>query len=319
MRQFFIVAVCLLTAGCIATDLELTSRQLYQFPNATFIENLGVRPNGHLLLNTFDNGCVFTINPSEAHPLPEVIAQLPGATGVTGIAELAPDVFALSGGVLNETTRRFLNGSAAIFTLDFRRQPWPAIETVAQVPDTESLNGMARLPLHPHVVLSLDSVRGRVFRTDTRTGTVDVAFQDPMLGVGNVTAPGALGANGIKIHRDSLYFTSSMLQLFGRIKISPKGDMVGKIEELVAPPESMKMAYDDFAMTRGGVSYATGHPSSLAKIMPNGKQVLVKGDFFLGEPTSAALSRNENKLYVVTGGQVVDGTAQGGQILEYYL
>ena len=328
MRVSLPSAICFLfQAWSLVPFCVSGNRQIYQFPNATFIENIAVRPNGHLLLDTFDQGRVYSIDPAATNPKPYIIAQLPAATAIGGIAQIEPDVFAVCGGILNQTTRRLLEGTAKIFLLDLREcgtqpsQSCAAVDTVATVFDTESLNGMTALPQYPQTVLTVDSVGGRIFRTNTVTGYVDVAFQNDNLAIGKDSPPGALGGNGIKIYGGHLYFTNSMLQLFGRIPITATGEPTGEVATIVSG-KSIKVAYDDFAITSAGISYVAGHPSTLVRITQNGEQDIISNEsdsVTLLEPTSVALSVDEKKLYVVTGGTITDGIARGGQVVEFLL
>ncbi|KAK2684497.1 hypothetical protein QWA68_016520 [Fusarium oxysporum] len=302
-----------------------TTRELFHFPNATFIENIAVRPNGHLLLNTFDNGRMYTIDPSAPHITPQVAAQLPDVASLTGITEIAPDVFAVSGG--NPVgSYSFQEGSLKVFVVDFVKgkkshgKQTPVVKKIADVPNTEILNGMTHLPKHPHIILTADSVQGRIFRVDTKTGAVDIAFGDQKLAAGKDSSP-PLGVNGIKIYDDYMYFTNSAQQFFGRIKITAKGDRAGDIEEIVTVADR-SMAYDDFAMARDGTAYVGTHPSYLSKITPDGKQTILVGADnreILFAPTSAALSRDERKAYVITEGASTMGGVNGGQVVEVTL
>lgn len=302
------------------------TREVFHFSNATFIETIAVRPNGHLLLDTFDNGRMYTIDPSAQHAIPHLVAEFPGVSGLTGIVEVAPDVFAVSGGRLNPATYRMEKGSARIFLISFGcgsspGKDSPTVAIVADVPDTELLNGMTSLPKYPHVILSADSVEGLIYRIDTSTGVVDIAFRDEKLGFPSNTTLVPLGVNGIKVHDDYLYFSNSAQQLFGRIKITPEGDRAGEVEEIATVPNTTG-AYDDFAVAKDGTAYVTLHPFTVVKITPDGKQTAIAEDtdstvFY--DPTSAALSRDGRKLYVVSGGAVLSGGTSGGQVVEVHL
>lgn len=304
-------------------DVGPSIRQLYEFPYSIFLENLTVRPNGHLLINTFDDARIFGLDPSTQNILPTVVAQLYGVTAGSGIVQVAPDVFVTSGGILNVTTGRTQKGSAKIFLLEpIKDEPSFSVSTIAAVPDTESLNGMVSLPLHPRTVLSVDSLEGRIFRINTSTKDIDVVFQHPMLGLGNFTMPGALGGNGLKIHDGYLYFTNSIQQFFGRIKIEPDGSVTGGIEEILSFAGLNQLRFDDFAITKTGDSYIAAHPNTLVKVSRDGNETLITGDdnnLTLLDPTSAALSRDEKKLYLITAGSLANGTTTGGQIVELQL
>ncbi|VUC25179.1 unnamed protein product [Clonostachys rosea] len=307
-------SVLLLGAAHLTGALQV--RQLYQFPEATFIENIAVRPNGHLLLNTFANASTYTLDPNAEDPTAELIAQVPGITGLTGIAEVAKDVFAVSGGISDVANYAFEAGTAQIAIVSFKKcekDGKPTVKTVAKGGNTTMLNGMTALPKHPHIVLHAGSKEGNIFRTNTATGTFDIAFQDEKLGVSaNASVP--LGINGLHVHGDYLYFTNSAQQFFGRVKITETGDRAGDIEEIAhVGTVSGGAAYDDFSLARDGTAYIGLHPHFLVKVTTDGEQTVLvddSGDIVLAGPTSTALSKDEKTVYVVTGGT---SEASGGK------
>lgn len=330
MRWLLFTALGLLEAVSAALpprSLCSTTRQLYQYPNFTFIENIAVRPNGHLLLDTFDDAKMYTLDPSQPNPETRLVAQPAGVDALTGIAEVAPDVFAVTGGMLNITSFSFVLGTGKVFLVDFRSckapSDKPTVQHIASIPDANILNGMVALPAYPHIILSVESVAGLLYRIDTSTGRVEVAFQDDKLGLGNGPLFTPLGANGIKIHGHYLYFANSNQKFFGRVKITARGDRAGDIEEIVGAPNPTVNTYDDFAMSRDGTAYVSLHDSYLTKITPSGKQTIIAGGesaaVKLYGPTSAALKRDEKVVYVCTGGTTINGTVEGGQILEVRL
>ncbi|CAM1509888.1 Fc.00g002230.m01.CDS01 [Cosmosporella sp. VM-42] len=328
MREFLTTVVGFLA---VAAAHKPTSRQLFQFPNATFVENIAVRQNGTLLLNTFDNGRMYSLDPSDQNPVAHFVAQFPNVTALTGIAEVAPDVFAVSGGMLNMATFSFDVGTAKIFLVDFRGcgktsdgVESPSIKHAASIPDATILNGMVSLPKSPHIILSVDSAKGLLYRINTKTGSVEVAFEDEGLGIDSGSIHVPLGANGINIHKNYLYFANSNQAFFGRIQISANGDRAGNVEKIVSvpDPDAAGESYDDFAISHDGTAYVSLHTSYLAQITPDGKQTLIAGGdngVPLYDPTSAALSKDGKKVYFTTGGTTVNGNVEGGQVVEVLL
>ncbi|KAF7559706.1 hypothetical protein G7046_g4447 [Stylonectria norvegica] len=322
MHQVFTTALLgLLAHSSAANYVEPQSRQLYQFPNATFLENIAVRTNGHLLLNSFTKGNMYTLNPLDKNPVPSVAVTVPGVDGVTGIAEIAHDVFAVTGGLAGTEQYAFQNGSFKVFLVDFNHRS-PVIKTVASVPNAVLLNGMAALPSHPHIILSAESKTGIIYRINTNTGAVDIAFQDEKLTLGSGTVTVPIGINGMKISRGYMYFSNSNQRFFGRVKIHADGSRAGAIEKITDEPANT-LAFDDFAIAKDGNTYIAMEPSNVAKIDCHGKlTVLVGGDgsTALYTPTSAALSKNEKWLYIATAGSAgaapsgQDGVVRGGQI-----
>jgi hypothetical protein len=310
----FVPSILLLGAAHLTGAVQV--RQLYQFPEATFIENIAIRSNGHLLLNTFANASTYTLDPSTDSPKAELIAQVPGITGLTGIAQVAHDVFAVTGGISDIANYAWEAGTAQTAIINFKKcekNGKPTVKTVAKGGNTTMLNGMTALPKHPYIVLHAGSKEGNIFRTNTATGAFDIAFHDEKLGF-SAGAPVPLGINGLHVHGDYLYFTNSAQQFFGRVKITDKGDRAGDIEE-IARVETVPggAAYDDFSLARDGTAYIGLHPHFLVKVTPDGKQTVLvddSGDIVLAGPTSTALSKDEKTVYVVTGGT---NEASGGR------
>lgn len=322
MRSLARFVAGVLGAGQLAQAVQV--RQLYQFPDQRqFIENIATRLNGELLFTTFDDGRLYALDPLAKDPRPRVVAQVPDVTGLTGIVEIAPDVFAVSGGINNLTDVSMVEGSAKIVTVDFNKLmagATPTVKTMVRIPNTRMLNGMARLPYRPHVLMSADSKNGRIFRTDYfGGGKYDVAFQDDKFTPGKAPKLVPLGINGVKIVGIWMYFTNSERQAFGRIQITEFGLRNGPVTEIARLPASSGLVPDDFCILGDGTAYVATHPNSVLKILPGGKwTVLVGGDSAvkLNGPTSTVLARDGKTLYVVTAGGI-DG--KGGQVVAVTL
>lgn len=296
------------------------SDQIFQFETRVFIENVAVRPNGDLLLTTFDQAKLYNLNLRRTQPLATVIAQPANINALTGIVEIAPDVFAFNGGIL-AASFVFERGSMGVYVMD-AGQPDHPVRLVASIPDSAGLNGMVSLPDLPHIVLTPDSATGRVFRIDTATGAVDVAFEDVLLGKSNDTSRVPVGANGFKMVGSYLYFTNSGQGLLGRVKLNEQGDKMGDIEIITTTDVTATAAFDDLAVTSCHVAYVTKHPKYIMKITPGGTQeVILGGDnsTVLLNPTSAVLGRKEGVVYIVTAGDVANPNGKGGQVVKLSL
>ncbi|PQE24171.1 Six-bladed beta-propeller protein [Rutstroemia sp. NJR-2017a BVV2] len=293
--------------------------QIFEFQDDTFIENIHVRANGKLLLTTLSTGSLLTLDPNAATPSPVSVANLTGSTGLTGMATIGSNTYAVSGGV--HSLFAFANNSMSVYVVSI-----PANSNTGTVLDqipvlnTEMLNGMAALPANPHIVLSVDSIGGRIFRINTISKNVDIAFSDPSLGPGN-NALVPLGANGLKIRNGYLYWANSGQGTFARVKINSDGSKAGNVQVIatLSGTISVTNAYDDFAFDNDGNAYVALHSYSVVKITPSGKQTTYVGggnSTFFKEPTSAALSNDGSFIYVSTGGTVLDGVTYGGQVIQ---
>jgi hypothetical protein len=322
MRAAPIIALAGISCAS-AVSAAVGTRLVYQFPNSTFIENVAIRPNGQLVLNTFDDARIYTLDPSAAEPEPKLVAKIPGATGVTGIAQVAPDVFAVSGGINDVPNYTWEAGSAQIWTLDLSKPcdaAEPLLKNIVNLPEAEILNGMTSLPSLPHAILSVDSKTGMVYRIDTQTKLVDVVFQSDMLGLGSDPIL-PLGANGIHVYDEYLWFTNSAQGFFGRVKIEPTGELAGEPEVIsrLVNNSTVPMAYDDFTRAANGDFYVAQHPQYLFKISPDGRQTVVldgSTSIVPRAPTAAAASSDLSTVYVVTGGSQTEGDIAGGQVIE---
>lgn len=305
----------------------LSATQLFQFPNASqAIENIAVRRNGHLLLNTFDNGLMYTLDPTAENPVPQVIAQIPESTGLTGIWEVGKDLYAVSAGIANPADGTFDRGTAKIALVnvsDCRGSKLAAVRVIATVPDAGVLNGLTGLPgpKYKHVILSSDSRTGRVYRVDTRTGTVDIAFQDDRLTPGPNPQLVPVGINGIKIFQGYLYVANSEKRFIARVRIDDAGNKLGDLEVLATLPLNPPLFPDDFSIAKDGTIYLATRMNALSKITSNGAWTpLIEGDsagIYLDGPTSTVLSKDEQTLYVTTG--FGNHSGNGGQVVAVRL
>ncbi|KAF1736314.1 hypothetical protein CRV24_001921 [Beauveria bassiana] len=317
-------------APCLALTAQAayTMQLLHQFPShLQWVENMALRPNGNILLTTFDQARIYELDASNNGNPPRLVATLPDADVAIGIAETSPDVFAVEAGHLNRTSWH-LDGSGRIDTLDFSRLDChgrPKVQTVAALRQAKLPNGMAALPMHSHLVLSADSITGTIYRTDIHTGNVDVAIQDPKLAPQVISDPflKLIGVNGLQTHDGYLYVTSTSAQFLGRYKIDPNENPLSELEILVTydAPRSP----DDFAVARDGSVFGAVPPHSVSKVTTtpqNGSgyemAFLVDHDGELQRPTAAILSLDETTLYISTGGRNGEG-GKGGQIFAVRL
>ncbi|MCJ1460110.1 hypothetical protein MMC28_010489 [Mycoblastus sanguinarius] len=292
---------------------------IFRFPpQKAAIENIHTQPNGHLLLTTLHSGDLYTLDPFVQSPQAKVIASLPGATGLCGIAtvDAMANIYAIGGG--EHISFGWAPGSVATWVVQIKEDGTSSV--LARVPVDATLNGMDSLPANRQIVLAVDSKGGRVMRINTQTLQVDVAFDDPSLGPSPIFP---LGVNGARVRDDYLYFTNSGQGTFARIPIDHNGNKVGDAQVLATlpqPPARADNAYDDFIFDHAGNAYVALHSSSYVKITPKGDQAVFLNETGyspgLIEPTSAALSLDGMTLYLCTAGTTVGTTVYGGQVFK---
>ncbi|KAH8892230.1 hypothetical protein GQ53DRAFT_746174 [Thozetella sp. PMI_491] len=297
----------------------LSTRQLYQFPNLTLIENLAVRPNGQLVLSTMSNGGnLYTLDPHSPQPEVQVAAVFADATGTTGIAQTAPDQFVIMGGYLNQSAFRYVDNKYNVYVLHFNDCHGTTATIRNVFSATGFVNGIAALPGYPDIVLAADSSSGEINRVDVAKGITETVLQDSRLNYTS-SSPLPMGVNGIKVYDGHIYFTNSGLQTFGRIPMSADGRTFGDLEIIAKIQAAGSLVtFDDFVIDSHGTTYVGTQWTGLTKISPSGEQVLVVGGdnstTLLG-PTAAALSRDEKRLYITTAGLAFGAPVAGGQIV----
>lgn len=296
------------------------AQQIFAF-SSFFVENLQVLHDGKILLSTLQSpGLLYSLDPKtlngdSSDASAKQIARLPeihNITGVTGMAVVENDVLAITGGI--HTSYSFQEGSMHLYLVSLSDST--VVDSIA-VPNTSSLNGLAAV--NDHIILSADSIGGRIFRIDTRTKLVDVVVECDALAPGN---PGLkVGINGLRLRGNFVYFTNSNLNTFGRFPIDAQGNQTGDIEILARSPSDDDI-YDDFTFDSAGNAYIAVHSTSIFKVTPEGVQTVIAGgsnSSLLIEPTSVAMANDEKSIYVSTGGGFAATPKTGGQVVQITL
>jgi hypothetical protein len=289
--------------------------QVFEFASH-FIENLHFRSNGRLLLSSISSGDLFTMDPAAPAPAAKAVVSCTGSTGLSGIATIGPDLFAVSGGI--HGSFRFDDMHVYVVSLPENSDSGVVLDRIS-VPDAIGLNGMAALPATPRVVLSADSHGSCIYRINTLTRVVDIAIADPLLGHGPTFK---MGINGLKVFNGYAYFTNSGQGFFGRVKINDDGSRAGEIEIIarLSGEPGIGHAFDDFTLDAEGNAYVTLHLNEIVRITPDGTQTTFAGggksNIFKG-PTSAVTALDGKSIYVGTGGVVFGGDQVfNGQVLQ---
>ncbi|KAI5917890.1 hypothetical protein F4810DRAFT_694398 [Camillea tinctor] len=301
-----------------------STTQIYNFPNE-FIENIHVLSNGNLLLSTMESptGLLYTLDPNAPDPQAKLVTSFDSnVTALTGIAPLPDcddDLYAVSGGI--HTSFAFEKGTMRVYIVSLKTGT--VVDSIT-VPEAATMNGMAALPLHPHVLMSADSIDGRILSIDTRTHKVSIASEDYALGPGAYNSSSGvppIGINGLRVRGDYIYFTNSSQGTLVRVLINEYGRPIGDFEVLARSPEALQI-YDDFTFDNEGNIYVAVHSSAVFKITPDGVQTTLAGggsDSLFKEPTSVALANDGKSIYVSTGGNFRATPREGGQVIQVRL
>jgi hypothetical protein len=309
MMKLFLSTVLLCLASAAPPQKYATTQQLTSFSG--FAENIAVRSDGDILVTSLSTPSIHYLDPAGPNTT-TLLPPIPGANGISGIAELARDVFAVAAGIWNVTGRREIN--ATIWTIDFRHSPHahPVFTKIVDIPETTVLNGLTSIPT-TSIVLASDSEVGAIYAIDVEKRTYSIAIQDCALAP---TGPAPnLGVNGIEVHGSDLYFANSGTGVFGRFPISRAGKAIGPAQTVSQFSGSLNSAIDDFAIDEEGNAFIGFHPNTVFKVDRHGKQeVVVSGEQQVRDPTSVALGRGtwrrQKVLYAsvnILGADIVGG------------
>ena len=290
---------------------------VYEFPDsATKLENLAARSNGDILLTAVSKPSVYYLEPQRRNRPPQLLYQFPNATGMTGIVETTPDVFAVVAGNWSTATLTPTPGSFSVWTIDFNSPRQPTVKKIASMPGAGGLNEVAALDGSPDIVLIADSVLGAVWRLNLKTGDHSIAMRNPLFSGCQAKFP--LGINGINVFEGMLYFINSAEKFYGRIPITKDGSAAGEVQVLYRVTQGSYI-FDDFAMDWAGSAWIATHPNEVTQVTVEGKQRNITADEpnrDMTQPTSVVFGRGskqeERKLYITTSGS----DTVGGQVFS---
>jgi len=89
--NLLLASVLLISLGVATRDFPI--RNIFKFPNNTFVENIAVRSNSHLIVTSPSVPTLFTIDPTAPSPDASVAHTFPSGTGPWGITEITNDKF----------------------------------------------------------------------------------------------------------------------------------------------------------------------------------------------------------------------------------
>lgn len=279
---------------------------IHQFSGVS-LENLAPRSNGHLLLTATNQPHLYDIDPRTPSSTPITLPDIPGVHSILGIAETAPDVFAVAAGIYDTSNDVPTFGSFSVWSVNMNTAQ-PTVKLITAIPEAQGLNGLAALNGFSGTVLVADSVLGAVWKVNVATGAYSMAIQNSNFAPSASAPVGhSLGINGLRTVGNSLYFTNSAQGIFGSIRINPDGSAAGEVEVLATTPPSE--FYDDFDMDPAGNAWITRHPGIINEVTRGGVQTTMTGEgTSFQQPTSARFGRGSQSgtLYVVD--------AQNGQL-----
>ncbi|KAK7955915.1 uncharacterized protein PG986_005137 [Apiospora aurea] len=309
-------------------QLPLPQRTVYQFPeDHTWVENLYVRDNGDILMTMmWPKASLYLLKNPKTNPEgtePTLIHTFDNAQGLLGIAETAPDTFAVVSSKFSAMAA-VVSGGSAIWEISLQDVANPKVRKVTDLPEGGFLNGMVKLhsaacrnvaPGDRKTVLVSDSFNGLVYRVNTNTGAYEVAVKVPEMDpVEGAALP--FGVNGIKIVGHYLYWANSDHASMHRVAIDmTNGHMrEGATVETLATLKDTAFL-DEFDIDEDGTIWGvTNADNKLIAMRPSaqgGSYEVVLGsntEMTLAGDTSARFGKgagNRRTLYITTGGASV--------------
>lgn len=296
---------------------------LHQFPYGTWAENLAVREDGCILVTLLNAAELWQVDPVNGTAA-KLIQRFPDATGLSGIAKLAPDTFAVLAGNISLSTLAADPGSFKLWTLRFRG---PEVELVraSTLLDVSSPNGIATIDAEKGIVLIADCGLGVVWRVDTRSGIYEIVLEDETLKPTNATY--TLGVNGIQYVDGYLYYDNTNKALIGRVPIHPtSGRPTGPYEVL-----AKEVVGDGLVVTESRATLVASNPlNTIVEVSRNGSQQSVVGganSALIAGPTAivngGGQGRHGDVFFITTSGAIaspINGTySEGGKVMALYL
>jgi hypothetical protein len=271
------------------------------FPQFYFLENLAVRADGSILVTAVLQKELWWVPPATPGAVVEPVLVHTFEHGVTGIAEVAPDVFIIS------LTEGYTTYESHLVRIDFNA--WtpgaPVSPDIVYTFDerVRALNGSCLLG--PNVMAIADCFAGFIWRVDldhdARTATARVWLEDDTMAFdpdSGVPAPPQPGVNGVRYGAQTgyLYYTSTAQKVFMRVPVDAATlDPTGPAQFVAAIDNADDFCIDEHA----GFAYVTRHRANTVDRVPlaprHGSEVRhVAGDPFddtLVGPSSAAWGR----------------------------
>ena len=240
-------------------------------------ENVAVRASGQILATNMNSANLYSVDPVAKTSTTAVVVT--GASGLSGIGEVTPDVFAVIGG-------------KGIYKVDFTSGT-PKSSLIKTITEASNLNGLA--VLNNDTVLVADAGKGSVYRFNTTSGAYSVAVTDPtMAPSGSIP----FGIDGIKYKDGVIWYTNIFKNSFHKIPVDATGKATGAVTTLWT-----NLMGDDLCFGPNGKIY----------IATNGGNSVVEVETTVGKPksiasvtgsTSCAFGRTEkdkNVVYVGAG------------------
>lgn len=240
------------TAWAAAVDRR-QSVAAAQVAKIASVENIAVRSNGQILATNMNSANLYGVDATAKTSSTAVVVT--GASGLSGIGEVTPDVFAVIGG-------------KGIYKVDFNGGS-PKASLIKTIKEASNLNGLA--VFNNDTVLVADAGKGNVYRFSVSTGDYSVVLTDPTM------APSGgipFGIDGIKYKDGVVWYTNIFKNSFHKVPVDPvTAKSTGPVVTLWT-----NLMGDDLCFGPNGKIY----------VATNGKNSIVEVDPAVGKPTQVA-------------------------------
>lgn len=319
MKYFSVLIICLYVYHCTALppishpNAPNPVSLVYVFPKGVWVENIAFRPNGQLLITRLDTSELYLFDFASPAPEPILVYRFPNALALTGIAEVAPDVFAVSVGNYTLASGPTA-GSWAVWRMDlsgWSNETLPLADSqVSKIADvTEAAHLKDMWYLSEMYILLSDFRAGVIYRLDMETGAYTTVIANSLTAAVPQKNFSTAGVSGLHVRDDYLYFTNTGLNIFARIPIDADGTPAGSASIVAHTPASTDY-FDGFTFGANGDAYmVTGSGNTAVRLsQSDGSFVTIAGRLnstLVAEPTACAFGRgvsDQGVLYVTTAG-----------------
>lgn len=300
--------------------MKPTVSAIYQFPSGAYLENLAIARDG-ILVTRADTPSLYQIklpNKPQASAHASLVHAFPNATGLMGITEYAPNTFAVIVG--NFSMTKLSAGAWSVWSVRISEtNHHSTVQKIIDLTEGQFLNGMTTLNENTGAVLIADSLAGRVYRLNIKTGAYEVVLEHE-----SMKASGAIGLNGIRTvtlgDQTFLYYSNSKTTTVNRVAIDNiTGFAKGDYATLARGFYADDLAYDH---KTGNVWVAGNANNTIFRINSEGEEeeaiVNASSSPSVLNPSSLMFGkgRHSRTLYGTTyAGMTPSGTVTGGNLL----
>ncbi|KAK3400847.1 hypothetical protein B0T20DRAFT_390704 [Sordaria brevicollis] len=253
-----------------APDGTLSARQsaASQIVRLSSIENLAIRSSGLILATNMNSPSLISIDPLTKTS--STALSISGTSGLSGIVEFAPDIFAVIGG-------------KSIYRVDFTSSP-PKSTLIKTISEAGNLNGLSTFTNDS--VLVGDAGKGVVYRLDISTAKYEQVIKDAtMAPSGSIP----FGIDGLRYRASdsTLWYTNIFKNSFHKLVLDP---VTGKATGAVTTLWTNLMG-DDLCFGPGEVYVATNSRNSLVEVDTSQQKPSPKSVATVSGSTACAVGR----------------------------